>query len=132
MIARILAVLLITTLCSGCAALRLLGYVLLPDYPEFADGDVVALPALGEEVQVARRPDGLWRISASNEHDSMLAIGYLQARDRMLQLDLFRRLEDQGATAFVNYPPAFAVGPGASLEQNRGALEQIASAFIGR
>ena len=41
---------------------------------------------------VTRKADGLWRISAANESDAMLAQGYLLARDRMAQLDLFRHL----------------------------------------
>jgi penicillin amidase len=79
-------------LCAGCVPLRLLGYALAPDVPAFDDGDTIALDGLREEVAVTRKPDGLWRISAANESDAMLAQGYLVARDRMAQLDLFRHL----------------------------------------
>jgi penicillin amidase len=82
--------LLVLALGSGCSALRLVDYALFPDFPEFENGEALALPGLREPVDVARRADGIWRIAASNERDAMLAVGYLQARDRMAQLDLFR------------------------------------------
>jgi penicillin amidase len=85
-------VLLGAVLCAGCGPLRLLGYALRPDVPVFDDGDEVALAGLREPVAVTRKADGLWRISAANEGDAMLAQGYLLARDRMAQLDLFRHL----------------------------------------
>jgi penicillin amidase len=77
-------------LSSGCSALRLVGYTLFPDYPEFEAGEQVEIDGLGAEVEVSRRPDGLWRISAQSLPDAMTAVGYLQARDRMAQLDIFR------------------------------------------
>jgi probable F420-dependent oxidoreductase len=47
-------------------------------------------------------------------------------------LDLFRRLEDAGATATINYPLLFSLGPGARLEQKREALERYSSEIIER
>jgi penicillin amidase len=79
-------------LAAGCGPLRLLEYALAPDVPAFADGGEMALAGLREAVAVTRKPDGLWRISARNERDAALAQGYLMARDRMAQLDLFRHL----------------------------------------
>jgi len=86
------SVLLGAVLCAGCGPLQLLGYALAPDVPAFDDGDTIALAGLREEVAVTRKADGLWRIAAANEGDAMLAQGYLVARDRMAQLDLFRHL----------------------------------------
>jgi len=37
-------------------------------------------------------------------------------------VDLFRRLADQGVTAFVSWPLAYTLGPGSSLAQKREAL----------
>jgi penicillin amidase len=77
---------------SGCAMTELLFYVLNPDYPRFHDGEVVRLTGLAADVDVARREDGLWRIEAENELDAMTAVGYLQARDRLAQMDLLRHI----------------------------------------
>jgi probable F420-dependent oxidoreductase len=38
--------------------------------------------------------------------------------------ELFRRLEAAGATAFVSYPPAYSLGPGASLEAKRRHISE--------
>ena len=46
--------------------------------------------------------------------------------------DLFRSLEDQGVTSVVSYPLAYTVGPGASLDQKRAALEQYGNDIIAR
>jgi acyl-homoserine lactone acylase PvdQ len=89
---RILGLLFAVSLATGCAALRLAGYALFPDPPEFEGGEVLGLEGLRAEVEVARRSDGLWRVSARDEHDAILTLGYLQARDRMTQLDLLRHL----------------------------------------
>ena len=47
-------------------------------------------------------------------------------------VDLFRRLEDAGATATVHYPLLFSLGPGSTLEQKREALERFGSEIIAR
>jgi len=77
---------------TGCSAYKLVHYVLFPDVPKFEAGEVREIPGLREPVEVALREDGLWRIEARNEHDAILALGYLQARDRMAQLDIFRHM----------------------------------------
>ena len=43
---------------------------------------------------------------------------------------LYRNLEDQGVTGFVHPPPAFAIGPGAALDQKRAALETFGNNVI--
>jgi penicillin amidase len=89
---RLVLVLAAVTLAAGCGPLRGIEYALAPDVPAFADGAEIALRGLREAVAVTRKPDGLWRISARSERDAALAQGYLMARDRMAQLDLFRHL----------------------------------------
>ena len=92
---KVLCVFLVSMLClaqSGCAVGSLVSYVLWPDYPSFRTGESVHLQGLTRDVSVTRRADGLWRVSADNELDGMRVLGYLQARDRMAQLDLFRHL----------------------------------------
>ncbi len=47
-------------------------------------------------------------------------------------IDLFRRLSDAGATAVISYPLVYSVGPGASLEVKRQALERYGNEFIAK
>lgn len=77
---------------SGCAASRLAGYALFPDAPEASDGEVLRFAELKAPVAVTQSNDGFWHIHAQNEHDAMFVTGYLQARDRLAQMDLFRHL----------------------------------------
>lgn len=86
---------------SGCAIGELLSYIVHPDYPRFEDGDQVSLAGLDAEVEVTQRQDGLWRIKATNELDAMTAVGYLQARDRLAQMDLLRHIARGEVAALV-------------------------------
>jgi len=71
---------------------QLARYWLFPDPPAWVDGSEFRLEGLRAPVTVVQRPDGLWRISAADESDAMHVEGYLVARDRMFQLDLFRHM----------------------------------------
>ncbi|PLS15718.1 penicillin acylase family protein [Bacillus sp. M6-12] len=51
----------------------------------------VNLPGLKEPVQVVRDSYGVPHIKAENEQDLFLAQGYIQAQDRLFQMDLSRR-----------------------------------------
>ncbi len=95
----------LATFAIGCAPLRLLTYALAPDYPRLQDGAVLTLHGLREEVRVTRKADGLWKIAAANEHDAMLAQGYLTARDRMAQMDLFRHLARGEIASLIGNQP---------------------------
>jgi probable F420-dependent oxidoreductase len=46
--------------------------------------------------------------------------------------DVYRRLEERGATAFVSYPPAFSVGHGASLDAKRAYVARYGAEVIAR
>ncbi len=46
--------------------------------------------------------------------------------------EVFRRLEDAGASGTVSYPFVFALGPSSTIEQKRAYLEQFAERFIAR
>lgn len=98
---RVLALLALLALATGCAAVRLARYAVRPDAPSFQDGAVRVLDGLRAPVEVAQRPDGLWRIAASHETDALLAQGYLQARDRLAQMDLFRHLARGELAAWI-------------------------------
>ena len=77
---------------SGCAVVHFVSYAIWPDYPLYADGERVELSGLASEVAATRREDGLWKVECEKEADGLFVLGYLQARDRMGQLDLFRHL----------------------------------------
>src|SRR5699024_2541123 len=51
----------------------------------------INLPNLQEEVVVTTDDSGIRHIQAENEHDLYMAQGYIQAQDRMLQMELSRR-----------------------------------------
>ncbi|MFW6049677.1 MAG: penicillin acylase family protein [Myxococcota bacterium] len=60
-----------------------------------ADGSVpdesLPLPGLSGEVEVVQDDRGMWHIYAENLEDAYRVQGYLMARDRMFELELFRR-----------------------------------------
>jgi penicillin G amidase len=88
---RFLSFFLLLFVVSNCAPYRLAGYALFPDYPVF-DGNLHQIAGLHAPVHAAAGAGGLWHIRAENEHDLMFITGYLQARDRFAQMDVFRHL----------------------------------------
>lgn len=54
-------------------------------------GDTLHTPGLREPVEVIRDRNGVSHIYAKNEHDLFFAQGYAAARDRLFQLELWRR-----------------------------------------
>lgn len=81
--------------------MRFASYAARPDYPRLSPGESIRISGLSAPVDVAQRPDGFWRITAPNETDAMRVQGYLVARDRMFQLDLFRHLARGEAAALL-------------------------------
>ena len=77
---------------TSCAAGRLAGYQLFPDYPRDDGEQRVTMPGLAQPVRVALREDGIARIEAQTDRDLYRAAGYLQARDRMFQMDFLRHM----------------------------------------
>jgi probable F420-dependent oxidoreductase len=83
--------------------------------PSEVDGLVAALRAYRAE---AGRAD--------DEFDVVLALAAPP------EPELFRSLEGRGVTSIVSYPPAFTIGPGASLAHKKRALERYGSEVIRR
>ncbi len=54
-------------------------------------GEKISLPGLKEPVEILRDKWGISHIYAANEHDLFFAQGYNVARDRLFQLELWRR-----------------------------------------
>lgn len=84
------ALALVTTL--SCAPFRLASYSLSPDDPQFGAREEIRIDGLAAPVTVSVRADGRYRIEAATDHDLYLVEGYLQARDRMFQLDFLRHM----------------------------------------
>src|SRR5579872_4957646 len=55
-----------------------------------ADGELL-LPGLQQSVTVVRDRWGVPHITAQNEHDLFFAQGFVQAQDRLFQMDLWRK-----------------------------------------
>ncbi len=72
---------------------------------ELPRSQALSLPGLGHAVQVSFTGHGVPSVRAASQHDVFLAEGYLQARFRLAQMDLERRL-GEGRLAQLAGPPA--------------------------
>src|SRR5690349_22791922 len=54
-------------------------------------GDTLRAPGLRAPVEILRDANGISHIYARNEHDLFFAQGYSAARDRLFQLEIWRR-----------------------------------------
>lgn len=108
--------LLTATLLSSCALGHLTSYALFPDYPEPAAEPALRLAGLEKPVAVTVLDDGTYRIEAENPHDLYFAEGYLQARDRMFQMDLLRHMALGRLAELVGDVP---YGEGTALDVDR-------------
>ncbi len=79
------------------------------------------LPGLREPVEILRDRWGISHIYARNEHDLFLAQGYSAARDRLFQLELWRR-RATGTLAELQGPRALSGDIGARMLKFRGDL----------
>jgi penicillin amidase len=82
-----------------------------------------ALSELREPVEVLRDRWGIAHIYARNEHDLFFAQGFNAARDRLFQLELWRR-QATGTLAEIQGPRALAHDHGARLLKFRGEIER--------
>src|ERR1700688_4523643 len=55
-------------------------------------GDAIRIPGLDQQVEILRDRWGVPHIYASTVHDLFFAQGYITAKDRLFQLDLWRRV----------------------------------------
>jgi len=70
-----------------------------------APTQTVSLPSLEQRARAHRDSDGVWHVYANSERDALFLQGWLQARDRLFQIDVLRR-QASGTLAEL-------VGPGA-------------------
>ena len=87
-----------------------------------ASTTTVPVPGLGEPVEILRDPWGIAHIYAKNEHDLFFAQGYNAARDRLFQLELWRR-SATGTVAEILGPAELKRDVGARLHMFRGDLK---------
>ena len=88
-----------------------------------ADDEKLTVPALGEPVEILRDQWGVSHIYARNEHDLFLAQGYFAARDRLFQLELWRR-QATGTLAEILGPRGLLPDIGARLLRFRGDMKR--------
>ncbi|HSK19569.1 MAG TPA: penicillin acylase family protein [Longimicrobiales bacterium] len=83
----------------------------------------LAVPGLRAEVQVQRDRWGIPHIYAQNRPDMFFAQGYVQAQDRLWQIDMWRRT-NEGRLAEILGPDAFEHDRLARLLMYRGPWEE--------
>jgi penicillin amidase len=88
----------------------------------------LALPGLIEPVEILRDRWGIAHIYARNEHDLFFAQGYNVARDRLFQLELWRR-QATGTLAEIQGPRALPRDVGARLLRFRGDMREELSRY---
>ena len=81
------------------------------------------IPGLRQPVEILRDRWGISHIYARNEHDLFLAQGYNAARDRLFQLELWRR-QATGTLAEIQGPRALPGDIGARLLKFRGDMRR--------
>ncbi|WP_088340208.1 penicillin acylase family protein [Robiginitalea sediminis] len=81
-----------------------------------------ALAGVSEPVEVYRDPYGINHIYAQNEHDLFFAQGYLAAKDRLFQFEIWRR-QATGTVAEILGERALKRDIGTRLFQYRGDLD---------
>jgi penicillin G amidase len=82
-----------------------------------------SVPGLGAPVEILRDKWGICHIYADNEHDLFVAQGYAAARDRLFQLELWRR-QATGTMAEIQGPRALVHDVGARQLKFRGDLKR--------
>src|SRR6266571_6861383 len=87
----------------------------------FASTTTVAVPGLCEPVEILRDRWFIAHIYARNEHDLFFAQGYNAARDRLFQLEMWRR-SATGTMAEARGPSELKRDIGARLHMFRGDL----------
>ncbi len=85
--------------------------------------ETLLVPGLTEEVEILTDRWGIAHIYARNQHDLFFAQGFNAARDRLFQLEIWRR-RVTGTLAEIQGPRAIDRDVGARLLQFRGNLDE--------
>lgn len=89
----------------SCAATRLLGYRLAPDFPDDSATETLSLPGLSAPVTVVLDAQGVPHIEAKTLGDLARATGFMQGRARFFQMDMMRRLARGRVSEVVGEQP---------------------------
>src|SRR5579885_1729946 len=89
--------------------------------PNATAGDTVRANGLHHPVEIVRDRNGVSHIYAGDEHDLFFAQGYNAARDRLFQLELWRR-QATGTVSELLGPRELQRDIGARLFKYRGSL----------
>jgi penicillin amidase len=89
---------------AGCALSAYLGYQASPDYPRGGQ-QRIELPGLAAPVEVWLDPQGVPHVRARSERDLMLAVGFVQARERFFEMDMIRRIARGRVSELVGEQP---------------------------
>lgn len=84
--------------------------------------DTLAVPGLEQSVEVVRDPYGINHIYAGNEHDLFFSQGYLAARDRLFQFEIWRR-QATGTVAEILGESELKRDIGTRLFKYRGSMK---------
>lgn len=104
----------------------LLQYRLEPNIPSNKT-HTLSLKGLSAPVSVHIDPYGIPHIEAKNERDLVLAVGYVQARDRFFQMDVLRRIARGRLSELVGERPFLGASSVAFDRAMRGwGLEKVA------
>jgi penicillin G amidase len=87
-----------------------------------ASEEKLTVPGLAQPVEILRDQWGISHVYARNEHDLFLAQGFSAARDRLFQLELWRR-QATGTLAEILGPRALLPDVGARLLRFRGDMK---------
>ncbi len=77
---------------TGVAVFFFLRYQIRKSFPETSG--TLRLAALHERVEIVRDTYGVPRIEARDEHDLLVALGYVHAQDRLWQMDMVCRIAE--------------------------------------
>src|SRR5690349_6822979 len=96
--------------------------------PVRGGADELGVPGLEEPAEILRDRWGIAHIYARNEHDLFFAQGFNAARDRLFQLELWRR-QATGTLAEILGPRALPSDVGARLLRFRGDMTRELSHY---
>lgn len=93
----------------------------IPDAARAQRADTLAIPGLRRPVEILRDRHGIAHIYAANEEDLFFAQGFSAARDRLFQLEIWRR-QASGTVAELLGPREIARDAGTRLFRFRGDM----------
>lgn len=116
-----------TTLAGVLAALLLVGTSATAKPPGQVKDQAITLPELHGPARILRDVDGMPHIEAFDEHDALFLQGWVQAQDRLFQMDVLRRTtkgtlaELVGANALPSDVELKVIGLGRAAERSLAA-----------